>query len=113
MMSGRRLLRRFTSRNDNRLVGVRGFEPPAPASRTQCSTRLSYTPAEAAHIASHVPCGKPPLQPGSLAQLRAMQVFQTLQHRGDTVHHLEQLSGRRRGEVRVDRCLDRSDKPPC
>ena len=28
------------------LVGVRGFEPPAPASRTQCSTRLSYTPAD-------------------------------------------------------------------
>ena len=27
------------------LVGVRGFEPPAPASRKQCSTRLSYTPA--------------------------------------------------------------------
>ena len=27
-----------------KLVGVRGFEPPAPASRTQCSTRLSYTP---------------------------------------------------------------------
>ncbi len=27
-----------------RLVGVRGFEPPTPASRTQCSTRLSYTP---------------------------------------------------------------------
>ena len=26
------------------LVGVRGFEPPAPASRRQCSTRLSYTP---------------------------------------------------------------------
>src|ERR1700761_8739661 len=26
------------------LVGVRGFEPPAPASRKQCSTRLSYTP---------------------------------------------------------------------
>ncbi len=36
---------------DNRLVGVRGFEPPAPASRTQCSTRLSYTPAEARRIA--------------------------------------------------------------
>ena len=26
------------------LVGVSGFEPPAPASRRQCSTRLSYTP---------------------------------------------------------------------
>ena len=28
----------------SKLVGVRGFEPPAPASRRQCSTRLSYTP---------------------------------------------------------------------
>ena len=28
------------------MVGVRGFEPPAPASRRQCSTRLSYTPTE-------------------------------------------------------------------
>ena len=26
------------------LVGVGGFEPPAPASQRQCSTRLSYTP---------------------------------------------------------------------
>ena len=36
----------------NNLVGVRGFEPPAPASRTQCSTRLSYTPAKARRIAA-------------------------------------------------------------
>ena len=28
----------------SKLVGVRGFEPPTPASRTQYSTRLSYTP---------------------------------------------------------------------
>jgi integrase len=28
-----------------RLVGERGFEPPAPTSRTWCSTRLSYSPA--------------------------------------------------------------------
>ena len=33
------------------LVGVRGFEPPAPASRKQCSTRLSYTPPTAPPIA--------------------------------------------------------------
>ena len=26
------------------MVGVTGFEPATPASRTQCSTRLSYTP---------------------------------------------------------------------
>ena len=28
------------------MVGVSGFEPPTPASRRRCSTRLSYTPAE-------------------------------------------------------------------
>ena len=49
------------------LVGVRGFEPPAPASRTQCSTRLSYTPAKAAHIAPGGGLGKAPLQPRGLA----------------------------------------------
>ena len=27
------------------MVGVRRFELPAPASRRQCSTRLSYTPS--------------------------------------------------------------------
>ena len=32
------------SRLGHELVGVRGFEPPASASRTQRSTRLSYTP---------------------------------------------------------------------
>ncbi len=31
--------------------GVRGFEPPTPASRRQCSTRLSYTPTVAGGIA--------------------------------------------------------------
>ncbi len=30
-----------------KLVGVRGFEPPTPASRRRCSTRLSYTPTQA------------------------------------------------------------------
>src|SRR5262249_60584794 len=33
------------------MVGVTGFEPAAPASRTQCSSRLSYTPYRAN------PCG--------------------------------------------------------
>jgi hypothetical protein len=27
-----------------KLVGVRGFEPPTPSSRTRCATRLRYTP---------------------------------------------------------------------
>ncbi len=26
------------------MVGTRGFEPPTPASRTLCSTRLSHVP---------------------------------------------------------------------
>ena len=28
------------------LVGARGFEPPTPASRTQCATGLRYAPTE-------------------------------------------------------------------
>lgn len=35
------------------LVGVRGFEPPTPASRRQCSTRLSYTPTVARDLYLH------------------------------------------------------------
>ncbi len=31
------------------LVGERGFEPPAPASRRQCSTGLSYSPTDPVH----------------------------------------------------------------
>ena len=34
--------------SEEKMVGVRGFEPPTPASRTQYSTRLSYTPIAAA-----------------------------------------------------------------
>ena len=60
------------------LVGVRGFEPPAPASRTQCSTRLSYTPAKAAHIAPGSARGKAVSQPRGLAACRAMEVCQAL-----------------------------------
>ena len=40
-----------------RLVGVRGFEPPAPASRRQCSTRLSYTPSGPGGVITF--CGAP------------------------------------------------------
>jgi hypothetical protein len=34
------------------LVGVIGFEPTTPSSRTRCATRLRYTPTEARLIAS-------------------------------------------------------------
>jgi L-threonylcarbamoyladenylate synthase len=33
------------------LVGVAGFEPATPASRTQCSTGLSHTPTRTRLIA--------------------------------------------------------------
>ena len=36
------------------LVGVRGFEPPTPASRRQYSTKLSYTPTRSITIAYNV-----------------------------------------------------------
>ena len=31
-------------KNGMEMVGTRGFEPPTPASRTLCSTRLSHVP---------------------------------------------------------------------
>ena len=60
------------------MVGVRGFEPPTPSSRTMCATRLRYTPTlrpirgqragligalitrrkRDARCASHLACGK-------------------------------------------------------
>ena len=36
------------AKKQKRMVGVRGFEPPTPASRTQYSTRLSYAPRQMA-----------------------------------------------------------------
>ena len=69
------------------LVGVRGFEPPAPASRTQCSTKLSYTPAKAAHIVPRAGPGKASLQACGLAARDAMQVRQALQHVADAFQH--------------------------
>jgi hypothetical protein len=35
---------RHCPRGGGPMVGERGFEPPAPTSRTWCSTRLSYSP---------------------------------------------------------------------
>jgi hypothetical protein len=35
---------RFAAKSLICLVGVRGFEPPTPSSRTMCATRLRYTP---------------------------------------------------------------------
>ena len=40
------------------MVGVTGFEPATPASRRQCSTKLSYTPMDASVIASHREAGQ-------------------------------------------------------
>ena len=41
-----RAIHRLTISAGKKMVGVRGFEPPTPASRTQCSTRLSHTPTD-------------------------------------------------------------------
>ncbi len=37
------------------LVGVRGFEPPTPCSRSRCATRLRYTPTVPRGIAPPPP----------------------------------------------------------
>ncbi len=43
--------RNQTKKPNDILVGVAGFEPATPASRTQCSTGLSHTPTRARLIA--------------------------------------------------------------
>ena len=37
------------------LVGVRGFEPPTPSSRTKCATKLRYTPLSAGRESTERP----------------------------------------------------------
>src|SRR5205085_6128121 len=37
---------RRTGRFAKLMVGARGFEPPTPRSRTECSTRLSHAPTK-------------------------------------------------------------------
>lgn len=57
------------------MVGVRGFEPPTPASRTQYSTRLSYTPispktCSLSRLQNRVSCSRvfsPPTHEGRMA----------------------------------------------
>ena len=44
----------FSLKPSNRLVGVRGFEPPTPSSRTRCATRLRYTPTSPREAAGAV-----------------------------------------------------------
>ena len=89
---------------------MRGFEPPAPASRTQCSTRLSYTPAKAAHIAPGTAPGKAPLQSRGLTTCSAVEVRQALQHRGNSVQYLVDPACLWAGETGGDRCLDRCEE---
>ena len=48
---GDRIARLLTKSNNfkeltGNLVGVRGFEPPTPCSRSRCATRLRYTPTD-------------------------------------------------------------------
>ena len=37
------------------MVGARGFEPPTPRSRTECSTRLSHAPTTRRFYPTHLP----------------------------------------------------------
>ena len=43
------------------LVGMRGFEPPTPSSRTKCATRLRYIPNKLGIIAGKLRFGKQPV----------------------------------------------------
>jgi hypothetical protein len=60
------------SRNRENLVGVAGFEPATPCSRSRCATRLRYTPSAEADVYRREPRRpqeKAPLQgPADLAR---------------------------------------------
>src|SRR5690348_17317961 len=95
------------------LVGVRGFEPPAPASRTQCSTRLSYTPAKAAHIAPAILDGKARLQPPGFGMSGRAQLTQSLQNSRRPLEHLVKLTHFSARETSADRRLARGEARGC
>ena len=94
----------------NVLVGVRGFEPPAPASRTQCSTRLSYTPAKAAHIAPSARPDKALLQALGLNLGGTGHVGEPSQHSWNAIQHLEQITRGWARETTGDRRRDDGDE---
>ena len=49
-------------------IGVRGFEPPTPSSRTMCATRLRYTPTSPRRAASAAIYGRPSPRKRSLVR---------------------------------------------
>ena len=80
------------------MVGVAGFEPATPASRTRCSTRLSYTPTRRRAYRSppKPPQAKPPQAAGGSARRgararvasgRAMGYPSRLPRRGPWLRH--------------------------
>lgn len=58
-----------------RLVGVRGFEPPTPSSRTTCATRLRHTPLQS--VARYSLPAKPPQGPNPPLSARKGATFLT------------------------------------
>ena len=55
-----------------KVVGARGFEPPTPRSRTECSTRLSHAPTtEPAYSTPTPDAGEISLRPAADRQLPA------------------------------------------
>ena len=57
----------------DKMVGERGFEPPAPASRRQCSTRLSYSPTGASGSKANRETGDGPIRRARGERKRACQ----------------------------------------
>ena len=44
IVAGNIAVRKLVLGTEGNMVGVRGFEPPTPSSRTKCATRLRHTP---------------------------------------------------------------------
>ena len=66
------------------MVGIGGFEPPTPASRRRCSTRLSYIPALRArlYISWQIAARQRPAAEGNKVQLYLPSVGELQAHPG-------------------------------
>src|SRR6185312_12192468 len=69
------------------VVGARGFEPPTPRSRTECSTRLSHAPTL---LLIRTPHGT----------RRKLSFYLSLPLQGKLLHRLQRVI---RGEIRMQR----------
>src|SRR6476619_7284250 len=97
-------MRRINCREN--LVGVAGFEPATPSSRTRCATRLRYTP-KAGLIAAPIRCRK--FAAACLGESPASRSLAQIVEQPDAILGLAEPPGLRLEFVRADPAIVEGD----